>query len=372
VLAGCGRLGFDPLSGASHDSSDAAPVDALLAEVTLSGAVAGDYTYMDTIVTIQDVTVQPWNGADLATCDVGEAGCFSVHATEIRVVGIIDGVGAGYGGGGGGGGGPSYCNAMNCSPTGTMGPVAAGGAGVRGGTAGGTATGINNAGSGGKGGGLAGGVGGGGGGWGGCGGASGPGAPGGNGGYAVAGANGDTSTDLSILAGSGGGGGGGGVSNECFGPAGWAGGGGAGNPGGAYVRLDATAWIVIDASGMIHTGGRAASTGNGSAGINPTCNGNISSSRSGGGGAANVAGTSSSAGNGGMACASTAASSGGRGGTGAGGGVVLRAPVVELDGTLDLFGAGVVGGTLKVFGALAGTPAGFGRACVGPVDGPCS
>jgi hypothetical protein len=201
--------------------------------------------------------------------------------------------GTGFGGGGGGGAG-----FIDPSGTAAVGDGGGGGGGGSGGTIGnGHATGGNGAGPA-KG----------------TGGQSQQGVPGnGNdGGYMMAGSNGDSSTDQSIVKGSGGGGG-----TSALGMAikqGWGGGGGGGAGGGS---------VALVSDGDITIGGSVTTTGGG-----------------GGAGGQDVT------------------ASGGTGGGGAGGGVLLWGQKLTLTGSIDARGrtknalATTNGGTVKIFYAV--------------------
>jgi len=134
-------------------------------------------------------------------------------------------------------------------------------------------------------------------------------ADGNNGGYKVAGSNGDSSTDTSIVMGSGGGGG---TSNIGMAiKSGWGGGGGGGAGGGS---------VALVSGGDITIAGSVTTTGGG-----------------GGSGGADVSG------------------SGGTGGGGAGGGVLLWGQKVTVPGSIDARGrtkdtlSTTNGGTVKIF-----------------------
>ncbi len=349
--------------------------------IVLDGVLSGLYDHPGMIVRIPiRVDVTPYDGNDLlAACDPVDSGCLEIRAAEIHVDGLLSARGSGHGGGGGGGGGAARCASTGCTPaamTGTMGP---GGAGARDGLVGGGAPiSSTHGGVGGRGGGESGGDGGARGYLFGCGGDSLPGANGAPGGYGAGspGLNNDQTTDRTVLLGSGGGGGGGGASSECNGMAGFAGGGGAGNPGGGLVRLLASERIVVD--GTIDARGLVDSAGDGMAGVNPSncTNVDLADVIPGSGGNANLPGTSSPSGHGGLVCSQASPSDGGRGGGGGGGGVLLVAPAVAINGSLDLRGGGDVvdnGGTLKIFSSTITGSAGtfFGRLCVGEIDDAC-
>ena len=317
--------------GGDHSGADWTP--------TNNTVVAGVHTNIGAFNLNTGITITVWGYQSGSG-----AGVFQVYANTMTINGTIDGRGRGYGGGGGrdgnsgsggfggkngnggtgsigfygggGGGGPNGAGGIPSSGnTGNAGTTSGGGSGGNssctggaggtgyGGGGGGGGGGCNNAGAGG-GGGSGGGdataptVGGSGGGtFGGVGPTSGNGP---NGGYLASAANGDATTDESVVMG---GGGAGAYTNG-------AGGGGAG---GAAISLIAFSSITI--------------------------NGSILSGGSGGGGAG-------------------ASGGGGAGGGGAGGGVLLEAgTIVRLAGTIDLRGynlnvlssVSVGSGTLKIF-----------------------
>jgi hypothetical protein len=133
------------------------------------------------------------------------------------------------------------------------------------------------------------------------------GSPGGTGGYLASGANGDSSTDRSLVLGGGGGGGGGGYQEA---------GGGGGGAGGGAIWLYAADTLLIEATGAILANGAGA----------------------GGGGRDNGG-----------------ASTGGGGGAGAGGGICLEAQDLVIDAILPYLsaraggGGTTAGGTIKLF-----------------------
>ena len=196
------------------------------------------------------------------------------------------------------------------------------------------------------------------------------GADGAAGGYAAAAGNGDSSVDESLRMGSGGGGGSGGASayEPFYSSVGGSGGGGAGNRGGGYVVLVASEHLLMD--GAISSKGRALAAGTGGPGSDGQFGGwQCDLQGSGGnGGHASAAGVSSGASGvagyfvdelntcidrqcGDNGSGAVLGGDGGSGGPGAGGGVLLKAPSLELGGTIDATGglAASNGGTVKVF-----------------------
>ncbi len=344
--------------------------------VLLSGPLSGRVSYPDEVVVVSaDVEVVPYNGADdVTTCDPGETGCLVLEARVIVVNpnAAIIGTGRGYGGGGGGGGGTGNTGpATSCTDC-TSCTVGTGGPGQVGGQNGGPGTigsGRSISGAGGDGGGA----------YGGDGGNSrvsigndGPvnGQNGSAGGYATGGGNGDTTTDESLRLGSGGGGGSGGACSEeaFYSSVGGSGGGGAGNPGGAYVKLLATERVEV--LGSVHTAGVNAATGNGGGGTDGQYNNLLCDLAGSGGAGANASNSGSSNGGNGVngyfqsgynSCIdrqcenngshSVRGGNGGNGGAGAGGGVLLKAPEVLIEGSIDAGGgqSQTNGGTVKIF-----------------------
>jgi hypothetical protein len=367
-----------PRCGAGAIDADGDPANGCEL-LELSGPVCGDeYVFPDNAtVVILEVQVCPFDGDE-------RTGKFVVRAGSIHVDGRIRAEGAGHraGGGGGGGGGGVTADRRGEGGNGGESPGAAegqpgdsvdfaccescGGGGGAGGAGAGVA-----AGTGGQGGGP------------GRGGNDRPcrqdGNPGGGGddgaagGYDVPGANMDTSTDLTVLRGSGGGGGGGGGGSqpqswsgcECPGVQGGGGGGGgggaAGSAGGGAVELHATKTITvigqIDTRGAKDKGGRGARGEDGPVG---DCGG-VQGGDGGRGGAAQedgngrgreggriavVCGVEEQRGPGGR---------GGDGGSGGGGGILLVAPSIVIEGTLDARpgegpeNLGGPGGSIKLF-----------------------
>ncbi|MEM2869204.1 MAG: hypothetical protein QW379_02120 [Thermoplasmata archaeon] len=326
--------------------------------------LSGSHIYARSVQINGTLRINPYDGNDEST------GLLSLQAPWIIVGpnGKILGDGRGYGGGGGGqnsdksvtggrggtggkggagqdsywggtwqvgyacGGGGGSNGGAGGKPGGSPGTESGGGSGGTGSWAGGAGgTGFGGGGGGGSGGdGSITYSGAGGGGGGGCGGADAswtsggkgagpyggnggagvqsgpPGNDGENGGYMKKGANGDTTTDISVVRGSGGGGGGTSADPS------YGGGGGGGGAGGAAVRLISSGELVVH--GVI------------------TCTG-------GGGGAGGQGGKTK----------------GGNGGGGAGGGIALAGSRVVIKGTLDARGREfnslslVNGGTVKIF-----------------------
>ena len=276
----------------------------LLPPIMLSGVLAGLYDYPGRDVIVGDVDVIPYNGASY--------GWLEVRGETITVTGTINASGAGSGGGGGGGGGGN--------------PGGSGGAGTVGGSNGnnGVSGTINypQGGNGGAGGGS----------YGGSGGVSQASEPT-RGGYAAFQVNGDSSTDETLKMGSGGGGGNGGYAGYI--PQG-GGGGGAGGKGGGYIKLYASQLITI--SGIINTTGNR-TTGDGGAG-GPSAGG--------------VGGNASTSGSSAAGARYGGSAPGRAGAAGAGGGVLLKAPQIVIEGnsTVDARGGDsstTNGGTVKIF-----------------------
>ena len=263
-----------------------------------------------TIATGATVTVSKYDGA--------RYGSVALNAATITISGTLTASGSGYSGGygGAGGNGSSVNNSMGGSGSagaGGSGPFA-GGAGAAG------PAGIMNA-------------------------NGGTGGVGGQGGYATNGLQGDTTTNEVLYMGSGGGGGGGGGSGYRYmtSSAG-GGGGGAGYSGGGSITLIASNAIIV--RGSILACGKT--TGNGQQGQtgNPGYGG--------GGGSIMVSGQSQAGSRSdGVANECYPAGDGGNGGKGAGGGILIKAPNVDLAGaTIDNRGGGNTvanGGSLKVF-----------------------
>jgi hypothetical protein len=326
----------------------------------LEGAVCGVYAFLGEVVRIGDAEV----------CGTtGEAGgTFEVTARHLEVVGRIDASGRGWpgGGGGGGGAGAEVC-AGRCVAAARAASGGRGGAAPDEAEAGldgeGAQCVMNRAaagdgGAGGRGGGEFGGVGGdGASAWTGDAGRGGD--EGERGGYAGPRANVDASSDLDVLRGGGGGGGGGagGLGRSiCCGQRGGLGG-GAGGAGGGRVVLRATEKLVLGPRARLDTYGRAAEV-------------TTSGSSVGGGGDGRSSdpdrpSAPESVSTIGPECEDPAPSlrmppRGGQGGAGAGGGVLLVAPALELEGEVDARGGGGVqsadgnGGTVKL--AHCGAP----------------
>ena len=368
-LDNCGACGESCSTGAVCGGGDCI--------ISMSGNLSGLISFPGAVVVINgDITVTPYNGADeVSTCDIGETGCLRIEAREIFVNAgrTIDAGGAGYGGGGGGGGGagnsgPGTACDGTCSSC-TFGAPGGGVAGGHNGVTASSADGASTSGGGGSGGGSHGGSGGSGVV---SGSTTGPvaGNGGGAGGYAAAASNGDSSVDESLRMGGGGGGGGGGASayEPFYSSVGGSGGGGAGNRGGGYVVLVASDRLVMD--GAIASKGRAAAAGSGGPGSDGQFGGWPCDLQGSGGNGGHASAAAASAGGNGVAgyfvndfntcidrqCGDNGSGAvlggdGGGGGAGAGGGVLLKAPVVELGGTVDATGglAASNGGTVKVF-----------------------
>lgn len=278
------------------------------------------------IATGATVTVRAWDGS--------RYGSVEIQAADIRIDGVLDATGVGYGGGNGGNGGFGSTQVGGAGGAGT--PAATAGQGPWGGAAGAQGVGGYDSGNpaltrpG----------------W--------PGGAGAAGGYLTNGMQGDSTTNETVLIGSGGGGGGGGGAGwNLAGTTSGGGGGGAGNPGGGMVCLTASNAIVI--RGTILAKGMAGSRQNGTAGqtqMNPGAGGSL--------GFANLTGQSLG-GNGGASIPGQCypGGAGGNGAPGAGGGILLHAQNVDtVGGILDNRGGGnsvTNGGTLKVFyGTLLG------------------
>ena len=344
--------------------------------VHLSGNLSGRVSYPDAVVVLDaDVAVTAYNGADDVTvCDPGETGCLVLEARSIIVAAgaSILGTGRGHGGGGGGGGGTGNSGpASSCSGC-TSCTVGSGGPGSAGGQPGDLSVigaGQSISGAGGDGGGP----------FGGGGGSSRvssdadgarDGHSGSPGGYATAGGNGDTTTDESVRLGSGGGGGSGGACayEPYYSSVGGSGGGGAGNPGGAYIKLLASERVEV--LGSLYTAGVAnagGDGGNGTDGQNGGYTCDLTGSGGDGGSAWNAGGSNGGNGvngyfqagyntcidrqceNGGSHAVS--GGDGGDGGAGAGGGILIKAPTVLLEGFIDAAGGQTLanGGTVKIF-----------------------
>jgi hypothetical protein len=321
------------------------------------------------------------------------SGHLTVRAREIDVQGAINGDGAGWGGSGGAGGGGGGNQAPRRASSGLSGPGATppsvpdqgndngnGGNGANGGRGGEY---IGVAGIGRVGGGA---------GAGGVGGVLGQavgadrdlagkpantglndgedGKHGGHGGYAQFEANGDASTDDSVWMGAGGGAGGGGGGGSAstrqagaisggtpVGGGGGGGGGQAGGNGGAIIRLIASEYLNLANSSYLSAkglwGGGAAGGTAGNRGTAPSKLGGIG----GDGGAYGALADRGSGGLGGNGRADGGGKTGGRGGdggdggSGAGGGILLSAPRMDLQGAIyNQGGLGPAnGGTVKLF-----------------------
>lgn len=382
---------WTPTGGGDHEGADWTPANGT--------AIAGVHTNIGSfnVAAGTTVNVQQWNGSAY--------GNVAIEAQNINIAGTLSAAGAGYGGGGGGGGGVGTTgpNPQRDPCAGACKPYnnSSGGAGTRGGLNGGGGTktcanfGTSVGGNGGKGGGT-------------YGGAAGSGRTrnynqgaqaGGNGargGYAVAGGNGDTTTDESLRLGSGGGGGGGGACayEPTRSSVGGSGGGGAGGAGGGWIKLAACGTLSI--SGAVLTNGKHG--GNGANGTNGRYGSYGCDFQGSGGNGGSAAGSSTSAGGSGvagyqnnalplvaacfppdypgnptLACdgSGVVGGNGGAGGHGAGGGLLLKSSLLNFTGTsgsLNGLGSGndaVNGGTLKYgYGQLTGNPlplANFGR-----------
>lgn len=313
VLMGVQGFAWTDLGGGDHGGSN---------WVIAGGATIASNHYNLGIVSIASgatVRVKAWDGL--------KYGGVEINAQVINILGSLDATGAGYGGGNGGAGGNGSTTINTSGGTGVAGSA---GAGNYGGASGAAGVGgydsanpnVTRQG------------------W--------PGAVGAFGGYAMSGGQGDVTTDESVTMGAGGGGGGGGGAGwNLEGTTSGGSGGGAGNPGGGWIKLIATDSLTIH--GTLLSKGLAGSRGNGTQGqtqLNPGLGG--------AGGNAGIAGSSL-----GAPCVNSvlghcySSGAGGNGGAGAGGGVVLKAPNVDLVGaTVDTRGGGNVltnGGSLKVF-----------------------
>ena len=319
--------------------------------VNLSGTLSGLYSYADQKVVFNgNVTVTAYNGTDdLTSCDTSETGCLQINAGKIVVNSGVS------------------INASASGYAATAGPFA-GGTGATGGN--GATCCVDEPAS--------------------CS-AGGTGGTGINGGYAVAGGNGDTSSDSSLRMGSGSGSGGtggtGGASDgcDCVGTiAGGSGGSGAaGTRGGGYVSLVASSALSIDGSlitaGVSGSGGSGGGGGNGASANDPGAGydpcGSCNDHRY----AWNVSGGTCDD----RWCChyfySGSGGGGGSGGSGAGGGVLLKSPTVTVNSgvTIDALGGGssaTNGGTVKIFTdslTNSGT-INRGRLCQGTYSGSCA
>jgi hypothetical protein len=311
----CGQsLAWTDLDGGDHGGSN---------WTILAGSnIASNHYNLGTVMISSGstVTVKAWDGS--------KYGGVSIDAVAIQINGILDASGAGYPGGNGGSGGTGSATLHGSGGPGNNGLV---GGGSYGGAAGGLGLGgydsaINPALT------RQGALGG----------------AGGAGGYALAGGQGDATTNEAVLMGGGGGGGGGGGAGwNLYGTTSGGGGGGGGNPGGGWVSLVASNTVIV--RGSVIAKGRNGVTGNGGTGQTQMTPG-------GGGGGGLGAGTGSSAGgNGGASVVEQCypGGHGGAGGAGAGGGILLKADTVDtLGATFDNRGGGnstTNGGTLKIF-----------------------
>lgn len=325
--------------------------------VTTSGIITGIATL--TVPSGNYIAVTPFDGTN--------GGTLEIHCRTFKLFGTLNATGAGYGGGSGGSG---YARATNGSAYAGGGvgitfdnsPVGAGGGGGLGGGPAGGPGGAPNHGAG-----LA----------------------GGTAGYMAVAANGDSTTDTSVIPGSGGGGGGG-AGDAGYDPGG--GGGGAGGYGGGCIKIYASN-IVIYSTGTIISnqatsgnGGEAGrlQMGGGGGGVYPAAGGAGSSTQTGyppygqpgtntgtssGGygfntntlGPLGAGGAQGANGSPGYNGATIITYGGGGGGFGAGGGVLLyfsksltqatAVPKVYVAGTINnAGGAGTSnGGSVKIF-----------------------
>jgi hypothetical protein len=351
--------------------------------------LGGEYLNVNRFIVRPGVTVF----VRLNNGDLSASGHLTVRAREIDVQGAINGDGAGWGGSGGAGGGGGGNQAPRRASSSLSGPGATppsvpdqgddngnGGNGANGGRGGEY---IGVAGIGRVGGGA--GAGGGGGVLGQAVGADRDlagkpantglndgedGKHGGHGGYAQFEANGDASTDDSVWMGAGGGAGGGGGGGSAstrqagaisggtpVGGGGGGGGGQAGGNGGAIIRLIASEYLNLASSSYLSAkglwGGGAAGGTAGNRGTAPSKLGGIG----GDGGAYGALADRGSGGLGGNGRADGGGKTGGRGGdggdggSGAGGGILLSAPRMDLQGAIyNQGGLGPAnGGTVKLF-----------------------
>jgi hypothetical protein len=296
----------------------------LFAQINLSGELSGYHDY-----TGQDVNIQTGDTLRITpygkNTDVDSTGWLYIKADNIYVNGVIDGLGRGYGGGGGGGGGTFGSVGLGGADNGPFEGVQGGGASSNAGGNGGDGGGKGgysgedglhtDGGNGDQGGGPFGG-------FGGLGGTDGSDGENGKlGGYRISEANGDTTTDLSVFMGSGGGGGGGGAG-------GYRTSGGNGGAGGVEGGTGAT-------DNQMSSGGGGGGGGTGGAALTLSTTGHLSVSGSvftDGAGYASLSG-----------------------GFGAGGGILLRADVIEISGLVKTVGGATGqggeptnGGTIKL------------------------
>ncbi len=341
--------------------------------VSSSEVISGAHINIGAFVIPAGVTarVAPFNGAS--------GGSAEIRAGTIRVAGTLDATGKGYpgGGGAGGGGGGDQLEQDGGNP----GNRGLGGNGFLGSSAGsdGTPGRERRGGDGGAGGrGFAFTIG-----SPGFPGLGGNGANGGEnathnpvgtdglpGGYSAPGTNGDFTVGDEVhpgFGGGGGGGGGGGHSRDVNSGGGGGGGGGSGGFGGGAIilrasqRLEVTGMLL--AQGTLGTNGAAGGFGQpyntpndrspGGNGGTGASSGLITTNNSGGLGGANACDTTGTqTGN-----CSGAGGRGGDGGAGAGGGILLRAPLVSVSGTINNTGGGGAtanGGTVKIYSTCGG------------------
>ena len=305
LWCGTSLAAWSNLGGGDHGGSDWV--------LTNGTYIASNHYNIGTVTIATGVTVY------VKSYSGGQYGWMQIVASNITILGAIDASGAGYLGGNGGVGGDG--SVVNGS-AGTSGNTGAIGAGPYGGSAGfGGAAGIVY-------------------------GSGGTGGNGGQGGYAANGIQGDVTTNEVLNMGSGGGGGGGGGSGYRYlTSSSGGGGGGAGNVGGGCISLLSSNAITI--RGVVQACGKTAGNGvQGQNGGNPGY---------GGGGGSK---TSNGQSRGGLRAEGIinecySSGPGGDGGSGAGGGVLIKAPYVDIRGaTIDNRGGGnavVNGGTLKIF-----------------------
>lgn len=311
----CGRCyAWTDLGGGDHGGSNWT--------ITAGSTLASNHYNLGSVMISSGATVyvKAWDGT--------KYGGVSIEAVDIQINGILEASGVGYGGGNGGSGGTG---STTLNGTGGAGNNGMAGSGPFGGTGGAKGVGgydssgnpaLTRQGA--------------------------PGTVGSPGGYALAGEQGDVTTNELVLMGSGGGGGGGGGAGwNLYGTTSGGGGGGGGNPGGGWVSLIASNSIIL--RGSINAKGRSGTTGNGGTGQTQMTPG-------GGGAGGNAAGSgTSTGGNGGASIVEQCypGGRGGNGGAGAGGGIMLKAATVDtLGGSIDNRGGGNTvtnGGTLKIF-----------------------
>ena len=304
VVTGLNGFAWTDLGGGDHGGSN--------------WVIAGGATIASNHYNIGTVTIATGTTVSIKSYSGGQYGWSQITASNITISGTLDATGAGYVGGYGGSGGNG--SSVNSS-MGASGTAGAGGTGPFAGVAGALgAAGVAN-------------------------GNGGTGGIGGSGGYATNGLQGDMTTNEVLNIGSGGGGGGGGGSGYRYVvSSSGGGGGGAGNAGGGYIMLISSNTITI--RGMILACGKAAGNGQqgqtGAPGLGA------------GGGSPWVAGQSQGGSRGeGIANECYPAGHGGNGGSGAGGGILIKAPTVDVRGaSIDNRGGGnnvANGGTLKIF-----------------------